>query len=402
MKRVLLLMTCALMISAAGFAQKSNVNKAKNKAYASENPDYAGAKVLIEEALLNDETKGLANTWFVAGEVYEKSATNGKVEKDAMNAYDYFLKAFELDKLPDAKGNVKPKFTKKVADNMYKLYYSNQLVNYAISKYNSHEYKDAIAAFAKQISIPELEFATLYKNQIEKDSIFYQVAYYQALCAHLDLDTVLAIELYENIRDKGYEENRIHQYLYDLYKQQNDTANFVRILEIGTQRFPEEFFFLGNLINYFVLNGNVDKGIQYLDQAIARDPQNAQFYNVKGRLYEDLGEAETALALFDKSIEVNPALADSWYNKGRLIFNQAVAKESQAFDSKDMKVYNATMDEANEIFKVSMPYFEKAVELAPNEIEYLRNLRSLYYRFQNTDKSFEKKYNDVNDKINNL
>ena len=126
MKRVLLLMTCALMISAAGFAQKSNVNKAKNKAYASENPDYAGAKVLIEEALLNDETKGLANTWFVAGEVYEKSATNGKVEKDAMNAYDYFLKAFELDKLPDAKGNVKPKFTKKGADNMYKLYYSNQ------------------------------------------------------------------------------------------------------------------------------------------------------------------------------------------------------------------------------------------------------------------------------------
>ena len=79
MKRILLLMSCALLLSTAAFAQKANVSKAKNKAFATENPDYNGAKVFIEEALVNEQTKGLANTCFVAGEVYEKSADRKSV-----------------------------------------------------------------------------------------------------------------------------------------------------------------------------------------------------------------------------------------------------------------------------------------------------------------------------------
>ena len=57
-----------VLIGAGCFAQKSNVSKARNLVDA-ENPDYAGARAAIKDALVNDETKDQANTWYVAGYV---------------------------------------------------------------------------------------------------------------------------------------------------------------------------------------------------------------------------------------------------------------------------------------------------------------------------------------------
>ncbi|HRU63590.1 MAG TPA: hypothetical protein P5236_04175, partial [Paludibacteraceae bacterium] len=45
-------------------------------------------------------------------------------------------------------------------------------------------------------------------------------------------------------------------------------------------------------------------------------------------------------------------------------------------------LYNAERDKINNIFKEAIPYFKKAVELKPDDIDYKRNLRSLYYRLQ--------------------
>jgi tetratricopeptide (TPR) repeat protein len=162
MKKLFLVMAFALAVVATGFAQKANVSKAKNKALAVEAPDFQGAKDAIEEALVNDETKGLANTWYVAGLVYEKSADaefiltqtgSGdaiKMGEDALKAYTYYLKANELDQLPDEKGKVKPKFTKKIAASMLNIYNKYILVNYGVEKYSAQEWVAALNAFEKK------------------------------------------------------------------------------------------------------------------------------------------------------------------------------------------------------------------------------------------------------------
>lgn len=74
MKRVFLISVAMIACFATVFAQKSNVNGAKNKALAAENPEFDSAKEMIQAALVNEETKDLTNTWYVAGLVYEKAA----------------------------------------------------------------------------------------------------------------------------------------------------------------------------------------------------------------------------------------------------------------------------------------------------------------------------------------
>ena len=79
-------------------------------------------------------------------------------------------------------------------------------------------------------------------------------------------------------------------------------------------------------------------------------------------------------------------MADAHAGIGRLIFNQAVEILKAADNIRDNRLYNAEVEKANEIFKKSQPYFEKAVELNPKEIDYKQALKMLYYRLGMTDK----------------
>ena len=51
----------------------------------------------------------------------------------------------------------------------------------------------------------------------------------------------------------------------------------------------------------------------------------------------------------------------------------------------------------NEVFRQSLPYFEKAHEMEPEDRTYMQILKGLYYRF-----GMDAKYNEMNEKLNNL
>ena len=61
----------------------------------------------------------------------------------------------------------------------------------------------------------------------------------------------------------------------------------------------------------------------------------------------------------------------------------------------DAKEYKKALEEMNAMFRQSMPFFEKAHELAPDNRDYMITLRGLYYRFDMTDK-----YNAINEELN--
>ena len=64
-----------MLISTCCFAQKSAIRTAKNLAM-QETPDFDGARAAIKPALENEETKNLAETWYVAGLIGNKQNEN--------------------------------------------------------------------------------------------------------------------------------------------------------------------------------------------------------------------------------------------------------------------------------------------------------------------------------------
>ena len=411
MKKLFLVMAFALAVVATGFAQKANVNRAKNKALAVEAPDFQGAKDDIEAALVNDETKGLANTWYVAGLVYEKAAdaefiltqtgsgNTIKMGEDALKAYEYYLKANELDQLPDAKGKVKPKFTKKIAASMLNIYNKYILVNYGVEKYSAQEWVEALNAFETHTAILDLPFLATEKNVPAKDTTYYQFKYYAATCAWAGEMNDKAIAMFEEIKDKEYNENGIYQALCQLYLDTKDTVNYIATLEKGLAKFPNEFYYLGNLINHYVFGGQPQKATELLDKAIANDPNNAQLYSVRGSMLEVLEDIDGAMANFDKAIELKPAFKDAWLGKARLIYNKAFKMEQKALEIRDFKLSDQEVAKALEVYKESIPFFEKVLELDSEDYETMKTLRGLFYKLTNSDPSYQAKYDEINKKM---
>ena len=409
-----LIMAALVLISAGCFAQKANVKKAKNLAL-QETPDFSGARAAINEALSNDETKDLADTWYTAGLIgyQELSKENEKTylgqardEKRAgeavVESFDYWMKAADLagQKVLDKKGNevLADKKTYALLQKKVLEYYKNQeLVKYGIYLNDQRDFATAYGVFQRHLSIPELSLMQNEKLQKEmtKDSIYDQYKYYTAIFAIQAEMHPEAIAVLEEMKNGNYEAITVNQFLYQEYVNVQDTANYVRVLQDAVVRFPQEPWFLQNLINHYIFSGQEQEAINYLDQAIAREPNVAQYHLIKGNLNENQKNYEAALADFDRALAIDPTMADAEAGKGRVYYNQAVKMNEDAALIADAKEYKKALEEMNAMFRQSMPFFEKAHELAPDNRDYMITLRGLYYRFDMTDK-----YNAINEELN--
>ena len=409
-----LIMAALVLISAGCFAQKANVKKAKNLAL-QETPDFSGARAAINEALTNEETKDLADTWYTAGLIgyQELTKENEKTylgqardEKRAgeavVESFDYWMKAADLagQKVLDKKGNevLADKKTYALLQKKVLEYYKNQeLVKYGIYLNDQRDFATAYGVFQRHLSIPELSLMQNEKLQKEmpKDSIYDQYKYYTAIFAIQAEMHPEAIAVLEEMKDGNYEAITVNQFLYQEYVNVQDTANYVRVLQDAVVRFPQEPWFLQNLINHYIFSGQEQEAINYLEQAIAREPNVAQYHLIKGNLNENQKNYDAALADFDRALAIDPTMADAEAGKGRVYYNQAVKMNEDAALIADAKEYKKALEEMNAMFRQSMPFFEKAHELAPDNRDYMITLRGLYYRFDMTDK-----YNAINEELN--
>jgi len=418
MKKVLSMMMVMLLAITACQAQKKAVSAAKNKAMNTESPDFAGAREAIAPALTNDETKGLADTWYVAGLIGYKEnewmmvqsqlgkTVDDKKKGEALKeSYDYWMKAIELTYVPtyDKKGNPKydTKTRKLITDKLLEYFKVQEFVKYGIYLNDQKDYQGAFDAFETHLGIPKLECMQDAKYQKEMptdDEAYKQYTYYAGLFAVQSEQHEKAIEIFESLKDGEYEAITVNQFLYQEYVTLKDTANFVRVLQDAVKRFPGEPWFLQNLINFYIFSDQKPTAIDYLNQAIEREPDVAQYHHIKGNLLEDAKEYDAALASFDRALELDPKLADAMAGKGRVFYNQAVKMNEDAAYINDNKQYKKALEDMNAMFRRSLPFFEQAHEIDPENADYMRTLKTLYYRFHD-EPGMQAKYDAIVEKL---
>ena len=391
MKRVLL--TVALCVAAsASFAQKKVVNEAQSIAKGS-NADFGEARTLIKGALENPETKDDAKTWYVAGFIEDQQFNaerakqilgqqpNEPVMYEALyGILPYFQKAYELDQLPNEKGKVKPKYTKDIksilsANHVY-------LFNGGAYYFDKQEYKKAYDFFNQYVEISELPMFAGTQTA-EKDSTFMTVQFYAAAAASLAKDSRFAIAALERANNTPYPQYDVYQYLcyeYGEARTAQDSVMLEKTFEEGMQVFPDSAFFLNNLINTYIYSNRNEKALEMLNVAIQKNPNDANLYNVMGRVYETgLKDYANAEKNFQIALEKDPNLTDALSNIGRIYYNQGVNKLSEANMINDSKKYQEELGMAKDLFKKALPYYKKAHEAEPEKMDNMIALRGIYY-----------------------
>ena len=412
MKKVLFVAAIVLM-STNCFAQKNPAVKNAKRYIMAETPDFSAARTAIEEAIATEPT---AETYYWAGmigyqeltlenynQMLGKGVNQALAGQAVVESYDYWLEADRLAMIPtlDKKGRevVDTKTRANITKKMLEYYKNQELVKYGIYLNEQRDFEGAFKAFKKHIDMPELDMMQNEKIQKEmpRDSTYTQYKYYTAIFAVQAQLHAQAIAELEELKDGDYEAVSVNQFLYQEYVELKDTVKFVATLQNAIARFPQESWFLQNLINYYIFSGQEQVAIDYLAQAIEREPNVAQYHHIKGNLDENQGNYEAALVDFDNALKLDPTLADAMAGKGRVYYNQAVKLNEAAAMISDNKEYKKALEEMNEVFRKALPFFEKAHEMAPEDRNYMQILKGLYYRFNMTAQ-----YDAISEKLNNL
>lgn len=400
-----------VLISAGCFAQKSAVNKARSLAD-SETPDYAAARDLINEALQNEETKDLANTYYVAGFIGYKEFYNANLKRQVGQNIDidawgssvqeslkYWETSYNMAMIPtyDKKGKAKyDTRTPKMILPKVKEYFQFQPL--IITGFHAYESKDPSKAYDMFITHCNIPDSKMFQDNPEdlaelvRDSSYYTCIYYAGRFAYEAKRYEEAIATLNRMNSEHAKANALNkeiifanEYIYQIYIEQKDTVNAVEFIQGCINTFPEEPWFMQNLINLYISSGQEEKAIEYLDIAINREPNVGQYYNSKGSILARLGRFDESFKAFEQAIAIEPnnALFLETLGFAYVDLGNKLNDEAAYLDAIEYAKAKVEIDKA---FQNALPYFEKAYELEPDNYDYKRSLRSLYYRLGMNDK----------------
>ena len=403
MKKIIFLLSALLLMGGSSFAQKKNVAKATSKIVA-DPQDTKGAKEAILLALKDSTTKNDAKTWFVAGDVYnaiyteqqkiewtQKKGDKALMANSVESACKAYLTADSLDKLPNAKGKIIPKYHAKVIEKVKAL--QRGFTEGGSYYYEQKDYKNALRFFDAYINYPNIP--QMQGLGLEKDTLIPLITYYCGLCATQAEMPAVAVKYYEKVKD-NMDSKWIYARLSDDYSQLKDTVNMIRMFKAGAQKFPQESYYVRSLINYYINQNKMDEALSWINAAIELDPKGAVLWNVKGRILESTN-IEEAKKCYQQSIDLDPNFAEALGNMGRIYYNTAVEDLARINAIRDDKKYKIEKAKLKTSFQTPLPYFEKAYQLNPDERDYVIALRGIYYNLEK-----DAKYQEMDKKLKSM
>ncbi|MFB6317526.1 tetratricopeptide repeat protein [Saccharicrinis sp. FJH54] len=400
MKKLFLIFTAGLM-STGLFAQKGAVSYADYELTA-DKPDYEKAISKIEEAVKDDKTKEWPKTYVVKERVY-RTVYEKKDKKQAYidSAYNALMRADFLDRRGDEKGKKKGKYQKDILLEMVSL--RNTLINEGVYANNElKDYERTLSAFEKVLALDKNETYLQDKPYVMDTVIMYNTL----ATAYSAQKYNKVVELAPEVIKTGYQEDQPYLILYDSYKNLNDTAKMLDVLKEALLKYPDKKVFLDQLVYHYVEMGNAEEGINYIQQSLAKDPNNAQLLFILGTFYDEIGQRDKAIEAYKKVNEVDNAtessITNANYNLGVIYYNVAVEAMNDANEIKDYKKFKAAEEKAVKEFEVCIPYFEKCLEVDPNNVDALQALKPVYYRLIKFNNTYQQKYNQVMDKLKAL
>lgn len=398
MKRTILLAVLGLAAAAPSFAQESVVKQVERMAK-KDGANLDEARKLIAPALTNPETANSAHAWYVAGLIEEKAVDAGylslslgkeinepKFYKAVEAMTDYYMKADSLDALPNEKGKVRRKYDDKIQKALQTYY--QFLVNGGGAAMDKRDFEGAHRMFKKFMDVKNM---SLFQGTpiAETDSMSMQIGFFSAYAASQIPNNIEgAIAEYEAIKNVPYRQNDVYQLLAQSYLNASDTAKYVATLEEGSKLFPQENFYLFNMINTYIQQGKHEQAKNYLEKVIAENPNDKQLYFVLATVYEQgFQNSAKAEENFQKALAIDPQYGDAVIGLGRIYYNQAASVQSEANAITGSQAeYDKANQKAQELFKKALPYFEKAVQIEPDNMQYLVALRGIYYNLKMDDK----------------
>lgn len=352
----------------------------------------------LTPAFTDPESADQPYVWFVAGKGGMEFFDNqqglkqiGREVKDSemnhalINSYQYLTNALRRDSIPDAKGKIKPKYSKDILKLINGHY--NDFNNAAINLWSIADYNGAYEAWELFATIPNDPVLNGNGPKMPADSTLSDIYYNQALAAWQAERLEDALNSFDKSLAKGYNKKNLFDYAISVAYSLQDNARMAHYANLAYPLYgSEDNRYIGYIVNEKIANNRFDEAQELLENYIAADPTNSQLYYVLGILYDSQEDFENAKANYAKAIELNPVDAKALMQYGRQICNDAYKLDDAAQQMSTADYNRIRAEEVNPTFLKAVPYLEKAYKLNPDECsEALRFLRNIYYNLNDEE-----------------
>ena len=395
--------------------QLKNANKSLGKYYL----DPVANKALLTEATASidqiftaADAQADPEAWNSKGQIYNEIARaeiNKKVVDPAyvitapdasLIAYDAFQKAISL--------STKKSHTKDALAGIKEN--EEHLNNIGIFQFQAQDYNNAFKSFSTTIKAFETLKANGEASRLDDAVVNNDQTFYTGVCAYFGDNKEASIPYFEKLYTAGKAQPLVYEGLFNLTAEK-DEAKAMTYLSEGRAANPDDNGLLFAEINYYLKVGKLDLLTDKLKAAIAKEPDNISVYTTLGNVYDQLNQKERTAGNIEKADEYftlafekyaealtkDPKNFDATYSQGALYYNKAASMTaklnelSNDYSSAGTKKYNAIKAEMDGYFKQALPFFLKAEELSPKDLNTMVALKEIYAREGQLEKSAEYK-----------
>jgi tetratricopeptide (TPR) repeat protein len=397
----------ALLITAFSFGQKKELKTAEKELKKGNTVAAKAALSSVESMIEGAEAKYKAQYYFLKGKTYLDLAKKGTdAEASYKVAGENFNKLLAFEK-----EQKKFKYTKDTGPLLQELI--SKIVDKAITAQKAKEYQKAAGLLY-----------TTYKLQPTNMDYLYFAASNSITGKNYDD----ALKYYEELKGLNYTGVKKEFYAVNVEsgKKEFFPDKTVRDLSVrgGTHKDPSDkktesrFPEIIKNISWIYSNhiGDDEKALAAVDEAIAANPEDTSLLLSKGKIYYNQGKKDKFKEIMQEIIAKNPNDADSYYNIGVISAENGEIEEArkaykkvlqidpaylnaginlsktyidEAADvvdemnklgnsSADNKKFDALQVKQTELYKESLVVLEGLSENVPDNVQILKQLKSLY------------------------
>lgn len=189
-----------------------------------------------------------------------------------------------------------------------------------------------------------------------------------------------AIVPFEAAIEGGEQTAENYIFLADLYTTYDRAGDAVVLLEDAIGLFPQNTDVQAQLLNAYMVSGQMDQAMERYQQFVENDPNNKIYRYNYGSLLLEAEQYEEAITQLAKAVELDPSYGNAQYNLGAAYVNRAVdlnerisemddeLREQRSEMSQDeITALEAEMaalaDQRTELFESAIPHLEEAKSL---------------------------------------
>jgi hypothetical protein len=404
MKIKLLMAGLLGLVSAATFAQKGELNNARDEynnyqvsstakipaLVIKANTSLDNAKISIDKAAVNEKTAALPLTFALKGAIYSSLALRDTVPSTAAPFFATADEAYKKAKDLDTKGENKA-LIESTGRNLAQFKLSE-----GVKEYQNKQWDKAYSSFDYYRTVlPDDTNAIFYTalaaaNYGKTDPKYYQYA----------------ITNYNKLVTTKYSKSAgIYLDLSSIYLLSKDTVNAMKAASDGVGKYPSNPELRRREIEIALQSGKQNDVLSKIQSAIVNDPKNKTLYYYAGLTYSQVADENEAKATkakddatkkplqqtaaddytkaaenYKKALEIDPDYFDANLNLGYVLMRPAIDMFNQArlIPANKQKDYEAARLKADALFDLAKPYLQKAVEINPKSVDALSNLRNYY------------------------